>query len=119
MAHFLRKLPADIRDHLCSRSFNTPREMGVFADQLWDGRGGLSPATVAAIRGGSRSNSRSPMRGRRRSKSPGSSGGGRRKQTPGPSADGLCFYHANFAEKAHKCKPGCTWSGNAPAAGSN
>jgi hypothetical protein len=119
MAHFLRKLPADIRDHLCSRNFATPREMGVFADQLWDGRGGLSASSVAAISSSSRANSRSPARGRRQSKSPGSAGGGRRKQTPGPGSEGLCFYHANFAEKAHKCKPGCTWSGNAPAAGSN
>jgi hypothetical protein len=119
MVHCLRKLPGDIRDHLCSRPFNDPREMAVFADQLWDGRGGLSGNVLAHVSSGGGGGSRSPGRGRRRSKSPGRAGGSRRKQTPGPGTDGLCYYHSNFADRAHRCRPPCTWQGNAVAAGSN
>jgi hypothetical protein len=39
MALFLKKLP---RDHLCSRNFESVREMALFADQLWDARGSLA-----------------------------------------------------------------------------
>jgi hypothetical protein len=114
MAHYLRKLPADIS----SRPFSDPREMAVFADQLWDGRGGLLGHVLAHMSSGG-GGSRSPGRGRRRSKLPGRAGGGRRKHTPGPGSDGLCYYHANFADRAHHCRPPCTWQGNAVAAGSN
>jgi hypothetical protein len=110
MALFLKKLPQDVRDHLCSRNFESVREMAVFADQLWDARGSLAYPMVAAI------GSKSPERGRRQSKSPSKSGRSRRQT---PAAEGLCFYHANYGERAHKCKPGCTWTGNGPAAGAN
>jgi hypothetical protein len=110
MALFLKKLPQDVRDHLCSRNFDTVRDMAIFADQMWDARGSLAYPMVAAI------GSRSPVRGRRRSKSPGR---GKRRQTPGGGAGELCYYHATYAERAHKCRPPCTWSGNAPAAGTN
>ena len=29
--------------------------------------------------------------------------------------DGLCYYHARFGEDAHRCRPFCTWQGNALA----
>ena len=29
--------------------------------------------------------------------------------------DGLCYYHARFGEDAHRCRPPCTWQGNALA----
>jgi hypothetical protein len=109
MALFLKKLPQDVRDHLCSRNFDSVREMAVFADQLWDARGSLAYPIVAAISG------KSPTRGRRRSKSP--NRGGKRRQTPAPGGENLCYYHATYAEKAHKCRPPCTWQGNAIAAG--
>jgi hypothetical protein len=110
MALFLKKLPQDVRDHLCSRNFDSVRDMAIFADQMWDARGSLAYPMVAAI------GSKSPERGRRRSKSPGR---GKRRQTPGGSAGGLCYYHATYAERAHKCRPPCSWAGNAPAAGTN
>jgi hypothetical protein len=112
MALFLKKLPQDVRDHLCSRNFDAVHDMAIFADQMWDARGSLSYPVVAAI------GSRSPGRGRRRSRSPGRSGGSRRRQTPAAD-DGLCYYHANYADRAHKCRAPCTWTGNAPAAGTN
>ena len=31
-------LPFEIRDHLVSREFKTPREMALYADSLWDAR---------------------------------------------------------------------------------
>jgi hypothetical protein len=113
MALFLKKLPQDVRDHLCSRNFDTVRDIAIFADQMWDARGSLAYPMVAAI------GSKSPVRGRRHSKSPARSGGGRRWQTPGRDNGGLCYYHATYAERAHKCRPPCTWSGNSPAAGTN
>ena len=35
---FLERLPFEIRDHLVSREFKTPREMALYADSLWDAR---------------------------------------------------------------------------------
>ena len=29
--------------------------------------------------------------------------------------NGLCYYHARFGEEAHRCRPPCTWQGNATA----
>jgi hypothetical protein len=110
MALLLKKLPQDVRDHLCSRNFDSVRDMAIFADQMWDARGSLAYPMVAAIR------SKSPVRGRRRSKSPGR---GKRQQTPGGGAGELRYYHATYAERAHKCRPPCTWAGNALAARTN
>jgi hypothetical protein len=110
MALFLKKLPQDVRDHLCSCKFDSVRDMAIFADQMWDARGSLAYPMVAAI------GSKSPERSRRRFKSPGR---GKRRQTPGGGAGGLCYYHATYAERAHKCRPPCSWMGNAPAARTN
>ena len=34
-------------------------------------------------------------------------------------ADGLCYYHAKYAERANKCCPPCSWAGNETAGGGN
>ena len=51
--------------------------------------------------GGDKSGDKS---GRCRSPTPGAAKGGRN--------DGLCFYHARFGNKAHKCERGCTYQEN-------
>lgn len=57
---------------------------------------------MSGTRGKSEGKSRNP-RGRSKSRN--------RKDVL--SANGLCFYHENFKEKAHSCRPGCQWkSGN-------
>jgi hypothetical protein len=113
MALFLKKLPQDVRDHLCSRNFESVRDMAIFADQMWDARGSLSYPMVAAI------GSRSPNRGRRRSRSGGQASSSRRRPTPAARDSELCYYHANYADRAHKCRAPCSWTGNALAAGTN
>ena len=36
---------------------------------------------------------------------------GRRRE----DQDGLCYYHSRFGEDAHRCRPPCSWQGNALA----
>jgi len=101
---FLRRLPSEIRDHLAAGNFDSVREMAVMADQLWDARQGAGSGSIHAVGG--------RTGGRRRSPS-----NRRRDFTPGP--DGLCYYHHRFGDKAHKCRPPCTWTGNGAAAAGN
>jgi hypothetical protein len=110
MALFLKKLPQDVRDHLCSRNFDSVRDMAIFADQMWDAKGQLGVSYGGCHR------LQVAERGCRRSKSPGR---GKMRQTPGGGVGDLCYYHATYAERAHKCRPPCSWTGNAPAAGTN
>jgi len=106
--HFLRRLPAEIRDHVAAGDYQSVREMAAVADQMWDARR-ESPASVNAVR------HQSPnRRGRDRRSSPASR---RRDATPGP--DGLCFYHSKFKSKAHRCQPPCSWAENGAAGGGN
>ena len=106
-ALFLQRLPVDMRDHLVAANLQTPREMAVTADRMWDSRS-KKGATVAAVRG----------------VSPAARGCSPRRRAATPGPEGLCFYHSRFAAKAHRCEPPCTWSeakpaGNGSAAGSN
>ena len=113
---FLERLPADMRDHLTTRDFETVRQMADYADLLWDGRQGRTASSViSAVNAAPSSTSN-----RRRRNSPGQHRRGR-TATPGPASgsDGLCFYHGRFGLNAHKCEQPCSWSGNAPAAGGN
>jgi hypothetical protein len=120
---FLEKLPTDIRDHLMAGKFETPRLMAAHADQLWDGRQGLQQQSVSAVRHASPARQQvAEQRGRRddnHRRFPSSGRRGRTATPRPPAADGLCFYHGNFAEKAHRCQAPCSWAGNAPAAGGN
>ena len=111
---FLEKLPVDIRDHLMATKHETARAMAAHADQLWDGRQGSQQArSISAVQQHApRRQQAAPQR--RRSPST-----GQRGRAATPHAAGLCFYHGRFAEKAHRCEQPCTWTGNAPAAGSN
>jgi hypothetical protein len=113
LALFLRRLPADICDHLASQDLKTPEDMAAAANRLFDAR--LQGMSVAAV---SRREARSPSPGRH-CRSP-SRHNHRRRQTPARPGDstGLCFYHDNFGKRARKCKPPCSWSGNSQAADS-
>ena len=103
-ALFLQRLPTDMRDHLVAANLETPREMAVLADRMWDSRSDKS-ATVAAVRGASPARQGGQDR---RTRSP-------RRRAATPGADGLCFYHSRFGANAHKCSPPCTWTGPAPS----
>lgn len=106
---FLRRLPAELRDHLAAKDFPTIRDMAAVADKLWDAR---REGVASGINAVGRQAAQHGGKGRRRSPS----------QTPrdfSPGADGYCWYHASYAAKAKKCKPPCSWAGNGPAAGGN
>ena len=94
-ALFLQQLPADMCDHLVAANLQTPREMAVTADRMWDSRS-EKVATVVAVRGVSPAAVAITA-----------------LQVAGP--EGLCFYYSHFAAKAHRCQPPCTWSGAKPA----
>ncbi len=100
---FLRRLPAEMREHLVAREFTSPQEMAKFADSLWEARNSSS-GSVSAVgrRGNSPKRPQSPFRGKKK-----------------PGRNGLCFFHFKFGEKAHRCEPPCTWAGNDQAAGDN
>ena len=49
-ALFLQRLLADMRDHLVAANLESPREMAILADRMWDSRSEKT-ATVAAVRG--------------------------------------------------------------------
>ena len=96
---FLEQLPEDIRLQLANADFSNLRAVALLADTLWLARDQHDTA-VAVNRV-----SMAP-------KWP-------KKSSPAPiqpiDKTGLCFYHARFGNKAHKCITPCTFSGNAMA----
>jgi hypothetical protein len=114
---FLEKLPLEIRDHLMAAKHESARAMAAHADQLWDGRQGSQQ-----VRGISAVQPLAPRRQQaapQRRRSPSTRRPLRAQMPQVAAAGGLCWYHTNFAGKAHQCEQPCNWSGNAPAAGSN
>ena len=67
-----------------------------------------SPRRVTECSCGLRQGS-SPQQQSGRASRPRSQSRNRRQQ------DGLCYYHARFGEDAHRCRPPCSWQGNATA----
>jgi hypothetical protein len=115
LALFLRRLPADIRDHLAAQDLKTPAAMAAAANRLFDARPqGVAVAAVAA----QRSHRFSSPAGRHRSPNRSDGRKDKRRPTPGRTGDGgaLCFYHDRFGKRAAKCEPPCTWSGNGQTA---
>jgi hypothetical protein len=82
-----------------------------------------TPEEAASAAAAAAPSQQSPFRNARRSPSPyrpktpgGDKSGPRRSPTPGAAKgsrnDGLCFYHARFGNKAHKCEKGCSYQEN-------
>jgi hypothetical protein len=112
-ALFLRRMPAEIRNHLAATASDSPRDMAAHADVLWDARGGA--AMMAHVDYNTSNRGRSPQRKDRwqspGKKSPrGNSGSRQRQQTPGPEGK-LCFYHKRFGQRAYACRAPCLWPG--------
>ncbi len=89
---------------------------------LWMSQNPEEAASAAAAAAAAPSQ-QSPFRNAHRSpspyrrKTPGGDKSGRRcSPTPGAAKggrnDGLCFYHACFSNKAHKCEKGCSYQEN-------
>ena len=123
-AHFLERLPADMRKTLGTIKFESCREMAAHGDLIWDAamEQQTLAVTVHAVHAVQRSASPTDYSGSPdRSGSPGrSSRRDRRSATPGPDKRGeLCHYHQRWGATAHKCVPPCSWSGEDSAAGGN
>ena len=124
LALFLERLPVEMRDHLVAKEFDSPSDMALHADKLWDARR-AQPAvdSAAALASPLAAAALSPPRqdrdrGRDRARSP-SRDGRARRSTPGPAAgsSGPCFYHRQFGSAAVNCRPPCSFPGNGPAGG--
>ncbi len=136
LAHFLRRLPPSIRDHIAAAGHKTAAEMATHADSLWDARraGTVSTLTAAVTDSLAAVSVRSPsphrdgrrrspdQRQRQRSPDRGQRSDSRRPQrrnTPGRRDNrqrndnsSLCFYHDQFGVKALKCNQPCAWTEN-------
>ena len=100
MALCLRRLPDHMREQLAAIKFNSPRDMAAHADVLWEARcTGTATGLVSAIR----SRASSPAYKKKKQQERG----------------GLCFFHHRFAERANRCQPPCSWTGNELAASDN
>jgi hypothetical protein len=62
LAHFLRWLPTEIRNHLAGATFESPRDMAAHADVLWDARGGAAMLAHVEYKSSGSSRGRSPQR---------------------------------------------------------
>jgi hypothetical protein len=130
-----QRLPLALRTQLGEVEHGDPRALAARADKLWTMHvptastvAAVEPAepAVAAIRRSSRGNGNRGRGGVQRGcggrrppeAHPAGSGQSAGSSTPAtdptPSnlaqmSSGLCFFHWNFAEKAQKCQPPCTW----------
>ncbi len=116
---YLDRLPVDMRATLSLTDYVDPRQLAADADLIWDARSSV-PVAAAPLAAIQRPPSRSPSRPqqpqqrdrRRRGAAPAAA---RAAPSTSPS-DGLCYYHASYAENAHRCRPPCSWQGNGQAA---
>ena len=119
-ALFLSKLPPHISNLINPWAFKTTEELIQRCNELWMAQ---TPEEAAAAAAAAVPSLQSPFRNSRRSpslfrrKTPrGEKSGRRRSPTPGAAKggrnDGLCFYHARFGNKAHKCEKGCSYQKN-------
>jgi hypothetical protein len=124
--YFTQRLPAALRTQLGEVEHGDPRALAARADRLWTMH---SPGgSVAAIRGSSGGHGGRGRGGNQRGRgnrrplpiaSPAASTSaasstGAAAADPTPSSlarlsSGLCFFHWNWADKAQKCQPPCSW----------
>ena len=113
--HYLRRLPAPIRDHLLAVGILPMDEMAVIADRLHDSMPSAATAFSVTTDGANAVQaraSRSPDRsrgagGRGGNRGRGGRGGGR-NQTPKKKV--FCANHWNFGADCKRCIPPCDWS---------
>ena len=120
-AHFLRRLPASMRDQLAAANHKTADAMAEHADCIWDARAAKDSISVledsiAAVLGrlSPQNRRRSPDRRqtvvsrpqRGGTPNPGRRDGDGRRNDGSPSP--YCYYHRNFGKKAIKCRGPCT-----------
>jgi len=121
-AHFMRRLPASMRDQLAAANHKTAAAMAEHADCIWDARAAKDSVSVVtdsvdAVLGRSspQNRRRSPDRRQpiasrpQRSDTPHSSlpddDSHHRDDSPSP----YCYYHRKFGIRATRCRGPCTW----------
>ena len=121
---FLRRLPEFMRPQLKAGRYETPDEMAIADDDLWEDSANINAATQSS--GSCRHHSPSPRPSggnrdqRRYSPAPRHSGSNRdqRQRSPSPrrllkdypSGNRLCPYHWAFGRLAKSCRPNCAWT---------
>ena len=105
---FLQRLPADLRVHLMDSVADLPRDLATKADILWAALSARSLHSVSQeqdVKVHALPACQQPPSRPAATHSPPSTG---------RSSQGLCWYHAKFGNKAHKCEIPCSWhpSGN-------
>ncbi len=135
-AHFLTRLPTDIRDLVAVNiAVSGPLQLAALADQFWLARNSrpaavaaaVSPAddledledTVAALSFNKSGGKARKRGGKKKKEGDSSSGGGKAAHGGGGSQQQqsppyLCRFHLKYREQAHSCADPkfCGWSGN-------
>jgi len=116
-AHFLGRLPTEVKSALVSAKFESALDLAAEADKHWDAlrSRSIASATLHAVE---TSVCASPPPRSSRAPSP------RRERPPrgrssARASDGstLCFYHRQFGADARRCNTPCSWSGNGSGGG--
>ena len=121
--HYLRRLPASMRDQLASADHKSAAEMAAHADLIWDARAAKDVTAITdavadvslVAKKTQDSRRRSPSRDNRprRSQTPANRRPSRRPDSRSRNADpDLCFYHDSFGKRAQKCQQPCAWTEN-------
>ncbi len=112
-ALFLRRLPANLRQVLAVQKHETQHALAKAADELFDSG---APAAAAGISVAATDNEACalPVSHSTGGRSPPRSSHAR-SATPAR----MCFFHYRYADKAKKCEPPCSWSGNGVGSGRN
>ncbi len=116
LAMFLIRLPPFMRETVGAGNHKTDVNTVRAADALWDARGSHDPMVVAAMT--HRSRSPAPPRGKRSDKR---NGNAHSKSRPSSHPDfysfqnpanGVCKFHNDYSNRAHRCIAPCTYSEN-------
>lgn len=92
---FLEQLPDDVRLQLANADFGDARKVALLADGFWSAREQQVVPINKVVAAPPKS--------------------GRTSQRSNRNVDGVCFYHARFGPKAHRCVSPCSYSGNSQA----
>jgi hypothetical protein len=115
-AHFLGRLPAEVKSALVSAKFESSLDLAAEADKHWDAlrSRSIASATLAAVEvpvcaspPPRSSRVSSPRRERPRGRSSARASDGSTQ----------CFYHRQFGADARRCNTPCSWSGNGSGGG--
>jgi hypothetical protein len=113
LAHFLRRLPGSMRDHLAAANHTTAQQMAAHADLLWDSRSVQGVSSVEDSIEAISNRSASPGRGRSPDRQQQKGEWKPRNQTPhgdGRQRGGKwCVNHKKYGRRAKNCIAPCAF----------